>query len=81
MLSFWDLSVAGVGDVVTGTVSIIVKSTSNCALKFSGVFATTAVLFGKLCNSLGEIIFLGEGLGGRPIVKLLTGFNWHALGR
>lgn len=81
MFSFCDLSVSGVGDVVTEIFSIIVKSTSNCALKFSGVFVTRAVTFGKLCNSLGDTIFLGEGLGGRPIVKLLTGFNWQALGR
>lgn len=46
--------------------SMLVKSTSNCALKFSGVFEGAL----KFCASIGEDkIFRGEGLGGRPIVK------------
>lgn len=52
--------------------SILLKSTSNCALKFSGVFDGAL----KFCASIGDDKMLrGDGLGGKPMVNWFEGFN------
>lgn len=52
---------------------MFVKSTSNWALKFSGVFEGALNVCGA---SIGDDkILRGDGLGGKPIVNAFTGFS------